>query len=268
MVIIQAANVGSIPTIHTSSINTNMRVSQLFESDVHSALSKIWQGSTFNDMVSNLKMLGDEEAMLAQIVKNAQQKHATQTPEIIFNYLKPLLDVVDDFDAEEMKGGTIYHNMFALHLMAIVNMIFRNVQKDQVLLKKLLSKLNVDQLEHALTDQNKPLLKLVLQKLNRTKKQEREDKENQQYVFIGRPGFKEISDGNFKKTLEIENLVPVDRFDISTHQMIVAMKMRARFQGENSEVYTVTLPKGSFDGGKVPDWLADLIDEHKTRVTH
>ena len=99
------------------------------------------------------------------------------------------------------------------------------------------------------------------------------ESENQMYIFIARPDFKEQSDGSYKKDIEIENLVPIDPYDSKDAYALSMMKLRARMQSNNSEVYCIWLPKDDFekdDLRKINDdsmtYLRKLIDQKKQKV--
>jgi hypothetical protein len=99
------------------------------------------------------------------------------------------------------------------------------------------------------------------------------ESENQMYIFIARPSFKEQPDGNYKKDIEIENLVAIDPYDSKDAYALSMMKLRARMQSNNSEVYCIWLPKDDFekdDLRKINDdsmtYLRKLIDQKKQKV--
>jgi len=92
-------------------------------------------------------------------------------------------------------------------------------------------------------------------------------------LFIGRDNFKEVEDGMYKKTLEIENMVKLIPNDMKSLSSVSMMEMRTRFQGGNSKLYTIWLPKylesevsgkgtGNYPSDLEP-WLVDLINKHK-----
>lgn len=99
------------------------------------------------------------------------------------------------------------------------------------------------------------------------------EEDNQMYVFIARPKFKEAEDGNYKKDIEIERLVPIDPYDSKDAYALSMMKMRARMQSNDSNVYCIWLPKDAFDEGDLDginepemEYLRSLIDQKKERV--
>jgi len=99
------------------------------------------------------------------------------------------------------------------------------------------------------------------------------EEDNQMYVFIARPSFKEKEDGNYKKDIEIENLVPIDPYDSKDAYALSMMKLRARMQSNDSNVYCIWLPKDAFDEGDLRnindsemEYLRSLIDEKKEKI--
>lgn len=94
------------------------------------------------------------------------------------------------------------------------------------------------------------------------------------WIFVGRPAYKDVIVNNKKykeETLEIETLVKIENGEDAKQAHM--MKIRAVHQGENSRLYSVWLPKETFDadkkyvyGSEVPDWMMPLIDEHKQKA--
>ena len=239
-----------------------MRVSQLLEAIDFTPLVKIWQGGDLMSVTALLKQMGEDEPLLADIISKAKQK-ADAAPEKLFSLIEPIMDV------QEHRTGSEYWHSYNSRVADLLNSLVGTVLKmDPQALKLLKSKVDLNSIANKIDRQLSVKLRLADWKITRTKKQEKFDKDNQLYVFIGRPGFKEEPGGKYSKTLEIEKLVPVDRFDDKAHHMVAMMKMRASFQGEKSEAYMVTLPKMAFDPhDELPDWLIALIDEHKKRIT-
>lgn len=239
-----------------------MRVSHLFESTDFKPLTKIWQGDSLNRVIDSLKSMPEDEQMLGDILDRARSRSAEAAPEQLFNFVKPLIDAAKHTD----------EHGFANLVVGLLNTVVSTVLKmDLAALKLLASKVELKTLANMIDRELSVKLRLAEWKLTRTQDQEKFDDDNQLYVFVGRPTFKEVPPGsdNFKKTLEIERLVPVDRFDQKAHQMVAMMKMRATYQGENSDVYMVTLPKMALDDhDDVPEWLIPLIDQHKKRITN
>ena len=113
-------------------------------------------------------------------------------------------------------------------------------------------------------------LKLQIEKANRSQDDRDFDDNNDRFIFVGYEKFVPVpGTKHHKKTLEIENFYKVDRFDMSDHQAMGMMKMRARMH--NGDVYLVSLPKGAVEAkstrhSDLPEWLIDLIDEHKQKI--
>lgn len=240
-----------------------MRVSHLLEAVDYSPLTKIWKSSLVIALIEQLRHMADDEAMMADILEKASMKYADSAPEKLLDFIKPLIDISKHATTPARSYDAVLRD-FLNDTVAVV------LKMESAAIKKLKSKVNIDELSSLIDHELSTKLRLMDWKISRTKKQEKEDRDNQLYVFVGRPTFKEEpkGSGNFKKTLEIEKLVPIDRFDQQAHQMVGMMKIRARFQGENSEVYMVTLPKMAHDpADDLPEWLIPLIDEHKKKVT-
>jgi hypothetical protein len=240
-----------------------MRVAQLLESSDFSPLTKIWHGNQFAITLRVLRTMGEDEEMLASILNKAYDKHSVDSPEVLLTYIKPLIDVQNN---KSVDHSTRYEYGQVLNQL-LTSIVVAMTKMDAPAIRKLQDKIDLNELAKHLDAKLGVKLKLAGWKINRTPDQEKQDEENELFVFIGRPGFKETKDGNYRKMLEIERLVKIDRFSSEHHQMVAMMKLRARVQGENSEVYQITLPAGMVDDTtNPPDWLVTLIDEHKTRV--
>jgi hypothetical protein len=206
--------------------------------------------------------MGEDEQMLVSILSKAHDKHAVDSPEVLLTYIKPLIDVQSKASSSSARYeyGQVLNQFLTSIVVAMTKM-------DAPAIRKLQDKIDLDELAQHIDAKMGVKLKLAGWKINRTPDQEKQDEENELFAFIGRPGFKETSGGNYRKTLEIERLVKIDRFSSEHHQMVAMMKLRARVQGEGSEVYQIVLPAGMVDDTtNPPDWLVNLIDEHKTRV--
>lgn len=97
------------------------------------------------------------------------------------------------------------------------------------------------------------------------------EEENQMYVFIARPSFKEKPDGGYEKDIDIENLVPIDPYNSKDIQVLSMMKLRARMQSNDSNVYCIWLPKDfEEDLSNINDdemtYLRSSIDQKKERI--
>lgn len=111
------------------------------------------------------------------------------------------------------------------------------------------------------------IINLKVKKLNRSEDIIERDENNDCFVFIARDEFVETSDGNYKKTLEIEKLVKIDIYNINDLKNVDMMKMRATVQGGGSQVYMIWLPKDFIEGGtEIPDNIVDLINKHKSKI--
>lgn len=249
-----------------------MRVSQLLESTDFSPLESIWKGQALENMITTLKKLGDEEAeLLGTLIDDARDK-ADARPEKIISFVEPLLDLQTALYARANgANGTYFLRTFSENVQALLDAIVAAVMKigDPAVLM-LAAKTDVNKLYPKLS-QNHVALKLAVKKARREKDQVEYDEENDTFVFIARPAFVESPEGsgNFKKSIEIENLIKIDSFDAKSHQMVGMMKLRARAQGEKSEVYKVNLPKDLVkerSTHNVPEWLIDIIDKHKQEV--
>lgn len=111
------------------------------------------------------------------------------------------------------------------------------------------------------------IINLKVKKLNRSEDTIDRDENNDCFVFIARDKFVETSDGNYKKSLEIENLFKIDIYNIHDLKSVDMMRMRANIQGEGSKVYMIWLPKDFIEGGtEIPDHMVDLINKHKSII--
>lgn len=135
----------------------------------------------------------------------------------------------------------------------------------------LMSHVDLKALQNVCDKQLYTALKLRVSKNDRTPQEIKFDEDHDMFIFIGREKFIEHpkGSGNYRKTLEIENLYKVDRFEMQDHAALSMMKLRARHQGNGSETYAVELPKDTMPdkaNTNIPDWLVTLIDEHKRRI--
>lgn len=237
-----------------------MRVHHLFES-TDDALTKIWEGGSFRSLITSLELSDDEDhKMLARMVEASVTKHAKSSPQRLFSTLKPLIRAA----AARADG---HHPALTTVITSVVGVALKDIPMFQALT----SKVSIEDLQPFLTSKQKVQLKLLNQKLGRTPEEEQYDEEQELFVFIGRPSFKEVppGSGSYHKTLEIEQLIKVDGYDAEAHHMVQMMRFRARHQGDNSEVYSIRLPKGTIHGrttSHLDDYLVDLIDKHKQVV--
>lgn len=202
-----------------------------------------------------------------------------------------LKDMLDDTEAIEKLHGAPLYKLFNILLSlkakpesnhyhyvgqpfnAVVDHLVQMILKkgNDAEVKEFAKHVDVEKLEAHLERQTYSKLKLRTSQEKRTPAEKKFDDENDYFVFIGRPKFVESppGSGNHRKTLEIENLYKVDRFELADHAAVKMMSMRARFQGDGSELYAIELPKGTLkDKGNtnLPDWLVELIDEHKRKL--
>lgn len=240
-----------------------MLVRHLIESP-GAGFSEIWKQHT-PPLVQALNDTKDPDAeMLARVIDRSVAKLADTNPLALTPLLSALIKLnstlkveVATYDLRRFLGHLV--TGFTKVLLATDEKTFRLVAK----------KLNLSKLESFLEPKMQVDLQLAAKKVVRSAAQKEIDRENELFIFIGRPTFVERPNGsgNFKKTLEIERLVKIDPYDAKSHQMAQAMKMRARWQGEKSEVYQVLLPKGTVkDPDDLDNWLIQLIDGHKKEV--
>ena len=243
-----------------------MLLHQLLESTPNSPLTKSWEEPVVGVIIGILRMMGEKEDMLASMLEKAIAKHAKTDPLKLFSFLPPLLAAQEH---EEVKQHP--HHAYPGALASLLSSLAaRALETGDEAAEALAKKVPRRVLEKSLTPKLYTQLALTLNRLARTKEEEQFDAENDLFVFVARPAFVERPEGsgNFKKTLDIENMVKVDRFDAQAHQLVQLLKLRANAQGEGSEVYMVHLPAGTVKGGTPEPWLVDLIDKHKRKVTH
>ncbi len=256
-----------------------MRLHQLRENIDVSALTKLWKSSHLATLVKALEDSAEQEGedkhdVLAKLIRAGFHKHADTNPTYIFHLLKQIiLNVQEIVKQQAAKGNSWNTRWLSDPLENVVGAVVHVAMKDDALLKQLLAKVTPELLKPYISGKQAAQLMLFNKKQSRTKDEEDYDDENELFVFIGRPAFKEVPEGsgNFRKTLEIEQLMKVDGYDADAHQMVSMMKLRARHQGENSEVYQIRLPAGTIkqkriSGTELDDWLIDLVNTHKQLV--
>lgn len=238
-----------------------MQLRQLLEATTPK-LSSVWT-SPIVDGLKHLLAASDSstEQLLASLMQKAITKHASNDPEKLFSLVKPLLNTHRDTTTRAIRDQID---------AVLTDVVEVSLKIGGATLEALAAAVSPAQLKGKINQKVGVTYALAYNKLNRTQDEEDFDDTNDQFVFIARPSFKEVPEGsgNFRKTLEIENMVKVDRFDVTAHQMVGMMKLRARVQGEGSEVYIVDLPKGTMEGGRPDAHLIDLINQHKRPVTH
>lgn len=240
-----------------------MRLQQLLETT--SPLTQTWEAPVVSVILEILRKLGDKEDMLASMLEKAVAKYAKTDPLKLFSFLRPLIDVQQHKELRK-HGSHTYHAALASLLHELTTGALETGPRA---VEALVKKVPAEDLKKHLPPKLHAQLVLALNRQARTKDEEQFDTENDLFVFVARPAFVERPEGsgNFKKTLDIEKMVKVDRFDVKAHQMVQMLKFRANAQGEGSEVYMVHLPAGTLKGGTPEPWLVDLIDQHKRKVT-
>lgn len=254
-----------------------MQVKQLIENKNafdFSPLKELWTHKSFSsvvDALDKIRDISDDADMLHSLLSTALARGPGARPESIIAFISPLLDVSHGFTgAAHLRSTDIF-------LVAVEHFIDTAIKKllevKPGLPAKLLRSAKVDlkELKKILPHTLALSFELALIKAERTAAQKKFDDENDTFVFIGRPTFVEVppGSGNYRKTLEIENLIKIDKYNISDHKTLNALKLRARYQGENSEVYKITLPAGTVKEkytSNLEPWLVSLIDEHKARI--
>lgn len=168
---------------------------------------------------------------------------------------------IDKFTKEELK-----------RLIIAEPGLFNYIKKDQFNMQEIMSLIDQNPDVNRFINAQTRLDIIKYRKSIENPERRQMEEENQLYIFIARPKFVEQKNGTYIKTLEIENLVPIDPYDASYAGMMSMMRLRARVQGENSEVYGVWLPHDflpdSFDVNnyKKSKHIIDLIDKYKFRV--
>lgn len=117
-------------------------------------------------------------------------------------------------------------------------------------------------------------LKLSLYKETRSDEELERDEMFDVYAFIGFPDFKEKEiDGEkfHKKQLGIENLVKIDKYNSSSLSQVPMMKIRARSQSNEHNVWGVYIPKFMWDkdyahNHEIPDDIRKFVDENKFKL--
>jgi hypothetical protein len=117
--------------------------------------------------------------------------------------------------------------------------------------------------------------KLCIYKLKRTKKQAKEDEDNNVYVFIGFTEKVPVTVNGkkyYEDKLGTENIVKIDKFNPSDLQMIPMMKIRAQAQyGGKGDygVYMIMLPKDLMNDDayyKIPEEYYDIFVKYAKKI--
>lgn len=224
----------------------------------------------------NLKDLAKE---LEHNGKEVESEDDSVDPEVLVHTLKTHLDKLkDDVPslAKLVKMVMSLRKMRSwgaeLQAKCLLSLTLLMIARGGAAVKALSKEVDVKKLKGMLrNNQVEVQLQLVLSKELRTDDQVDFEAKNDRFIFIAKPGFREHpkGSGNYKKTLDIENLYKIDQYQMHDQQALGMMKVRAAHQGEGSRVYTVTLPAGTMPdkaNTDLPDWLVDLIDKHKETV--
>jgi len=178
-----------------------------------------------------------------------------------------LLDII--LSIEPTQGGIVWHRA---EKQALLNhFIVAALEAGDQGVDDLEKHVKISALKNEISNDLYSALVLRASRKNRTPEEIKFDDDHDMFIFIARDKFIEHpkKSGNFRKTLEIENLYKIDRFEAKDHAALNMMKIRAQHQGNGSTVYAVELPKDTMPekaNTKVPDWLVSLIDEHKRRI--
>jgi len=130
---------------------------------------------------------------------------------------------------------------------------------------------------HIPSQQDLLTVEIYLQKLSRTKKKIKEEKENNIYIFIGyydKVPVDVSGEQYYEKKFCVENMVKIDKYNVGQLQSISMMKLRAQVQygtGSDKEghVYMLTIPKDFMDKDhyyEIPEEFRDIIEKYKQRI--
>jgi len=115
--------------------------------------------------------------------------------------------------------------------------------------------------------------KIYITKLKRTKKEQKEDDENNIYIFIGYTDKVPVTINGkkyYEDKLAVENMIKIDKFDTNQLNQVSMMKLRLRFQNyTDGAVYMLRVPKEVMDEDnyyKIPDHLYDIVDKYKKKI--
>lgn len=172
---------------------------------------------------------------------------------LLHNLLHSKLPIKQLIDQARLDGLT-FEQIDKIIKHTLKNMQFHNIRYDQV--------------KHDLAEAD-----IYMAKLKRTKEQEKEDEENNIYVFIGYTDKKPVII-NGKKYYEdkftVENMVKIDKFNVDQLAQINMMKLRLRFQNyPDGAVYMLKIPKKLMDKNnyyEIPDYLYDIVVKYKKKI--
>lgn len=145
---------------------------------------------------------------------------------------QPIINVLETENKDIFKTLIKYNKTLVNNLGGILN--------DKELYKLISS--NPETFE-ILNPQNK-LIKAKYDKDKKDPDRRKMEKGSDMYVFVAIPKFTEVGNGNYKKDLEIENMVKIDPYNADDLKILNLMKLRARVQSNDSEVYCVWIQKG------------------------
>jgi hypothetical protein len=258
-----------------------MKLLQLLEADSGAPETKLIEllkefSKPSHPVIEALKGLLDkghlqEHSLTISVLEKAGR---STNPSVALSLVKPIIKLLSDMDKLKVDSY-----LPAAFLTAWLVKVLEVALQNDKLAARLLKKAEAADLQRFIEsasdliskkDQRVDLL-LLLKKAARSRKDKTFDKQNDTYIFIGRQAFVEVpkGSGNYQKTLEIEKLMKVDPFSPQTHKMAAMLQLRTKFQGEGSQVYKVSLPKGAVDDDDIdhpPHWLVKLIDDHKQVV--
>jgi hypothetical protein len=114
---------------------------------------------------------------------------------------------------------------------------------------------------------------IYITKLKRTKKEQKEDDENNIYIFIGYSDKVPITVNGkkyYEDKLAVENMIKIDKFDANQLNQVSVMKLILRFQNyADGAVYMLRVPKYLMDEDnyyEIPDHLYDIVDKYKKKI--
>ncbi len=179
--------------------------------------------------------------------------------------------LIDEIKSDDESNRRFYFLLLCNVIRNDEDSRIKEVIEGQYDLNEIYSRLDtISKMQQADLDK---VIKLVNKKLIRTEGERQRDQENDLFVFIGRDKFVEKEDGNYRKTLEIENFIKIDIYKPEDLQMVNMMQIRSRSQGGGSNVYMIWMPKDFFPEEKdsymeeeIPEWALDLINQKKTRI--
>jgi hypothetical protein len=204
---------------------------------IHSNTGRTWRSDKLLEI--QLKYLTEEQRLFAESILDLQNQTSShpaagQNPKKLFgDYVKEALD-------NKIKPDVI---------------------------KKIVHEFGTDQ-------QNKHLV-IVLTKLTRSKEKIKEDNENNMYVFIGYTEDYPVTingEEYYKKRLQAEKMIKIDRYNPAQLAQVNAMKMRAQAQygvSGDAGVYFIYVPKDFMDEdyyNGIPEENRYIIEKYKKKL--